>query len=239
MSQNVVFDNYYGIEGSGTRSYNRVYNNATYGIFFAGTTATGNVVYSNKTGIYVPSPGATLANNLVYANIEQGIVVRSSGLLINNTVYQTAGDAVNVGTQVSNLQLRNNILWVTATTPIIPGTPGYDIFVPANSQVGFQSDYNLLYTSDNGLVGNWQGAARSTLTAWQNATFTDQNSLSQNPLFVDVDGATMCSAMRAPRATAATTISTCRAIRQLPRRLAGAGGQRGHRFAAVAAWHAS
>ena len=42
------------------------------------------------------------------------------------------------------MSLRNNILWVEA---------GYDISVAADSQVGFQSDYNDLYTTGSGKIG--------------------------------------------------------------------------------------
>ena len=40
-------------------------------------------------------------------------------------------------------------------------------------------------TSGSGQVGYWQGVARSSLLSWQSADFTDLNSLSQDPLFVD------------------------------------------------------
>ncbi|HVT30147.1 MAG TPA: right-handed parallel beta-helix repeat-containing protein, partial [Lacipirellulaceae bacterium] len=177
---NIVSDNYSGIEGFGDRTYNRVYNNSTYGLNLSGGAATGNVVYGNKTGIFENSSN-TLSNNLVYGNSEQGIVLRNGGTLVNNTVYQTSkGDvdaaAVNLQPGASNLVLRNNILWATI---------GYDVLVPANSQNGFQSDYNLLYATGAGNVGLWQNLARTTLTDWQSATFADQNSLSQNPAFVN------------------------------------------------------
>ncbi len=103
---------------------------------------------------------------------------RGAPRITNNTVYQQVGDAVRVQSS-SNVTLRNNILWVQA---------GYDIYVPPDSQVGFTSDYNLLYTAGAGKVGSWQGVDRPTLGAWQSAGFTDQNSLAQNPLFVDFDG---------------------------------------------------
>ncbi len=97
----------------------------------------------------------------------------------NNTVYQTTGDAIDIGDATSNVDLRDNILWVFA---------GYDISVAGDSEQGFASDYNDLMTSDTGQVGSWQGVARPTLLAWQSADFTDEDSLSEDPLFVDPAG---------------------------------------------------
>ena len=76
--------------------------------------------------------------------------------------------------------MRNNILWAQT---------GYDLYVDPSSQVGFKSDYNVLYTTLAGRIGSWQGADRLTLAAWRSATFTDQNSLSVDALLVDPDGA--------------------------------------------------
>ena len=67
-------------------------------------------------------------------------------------------------------------------------TGGYGVSVASDSQAGLQSDYNLLYVTGTGQVGRWQNVPRDTLIAWQNAAFTDQNSLSQDPLFVDPAG---------------------------------------------------
>jgi len=99
---------------------------------------------------------------------------------VNNTVYQLVGDALRVEGSSRDLQVRNNVLWVKA---------GYDINVAADSQPGFQSDYNDLYATGAGRIGYWQLAARSNLSAWQNAVANDLNSLSGDPLFVAAAGA--------------------------------------------------
>ena len=52
-----------------------------------------------------------------------------------------------------------------------------------------ERDYNLLYVTGAGQTALWQGVARPTLLAWQNAAFTDANSIAQAPQFVDIDGA--------------------------------------------------
>ena len=102
--------------------------------------------------------------------------------MTNNTVYQPVGDAVLVQGGSQNVTLRNNILWVQAVA-------GYDLNVTADSQVGFNSDYNDLFTSGSGQVAFWQGVPRSALFAWQVTAFDDQNSLSGDPLFVNPLGA--------------------------------------------------
>ena len=58
-----------------------------------------------------------------------------------------------------------------------------------DSQTGFQSDYNDFYVTGAGRVALWQNVQRPTLAAWRTTAFTDANSLSVDPSFVDFDGA--------------------------------------------------
>ena len=118
----------------------------------------------------------------MYANTNFGIQVSFGGgvKIVNNTVYEPVGDAVRVENGCVDVELRNNILWVE---------DGYDISMDSDSQNSFSSDHNLLYTTGSGQVGFWQGLARSTLSEWQSTTLIDQNSISQDPLFIDPDGA--------------------------------------------------
>src|SRR5205085_737058 len=130
----------------------------------------------------ITTANGSLRNNLVYANGTQGVLVTGSGAqVVNNTVYQTAGDAVHLADNLNGVQLRNNVLWAAGA--------GFAVNVPTSSQVGFASDYNLLYATGAGQVGNWQGAARPTLPAWQAATSGDDNSLALDPKFVNAAGA--------------------------------------------------
>ena len=87
--------------------------------------------------------------------------------IVNNTIYEPQGDGIDLE-QNSEVQLRNNIIWIQS---------GFDISVASDSQVGFASDYNILYTSGSGQVGLWQQIARPTLATWRNADFTDADSL--------------------------------------------------------------
>jgi parallel beta-helix repeat protein len=185
--QNVVHGNSTGIQVYyGVAENNRVYDNSVEGIYLAYSQASaiGNVVYSNAIGIHAAgsSSQTRIENNLIYDNDDQGILLVgvTNPLIVNNTVYQETGDAVIIQSNSSGVILRNNILW---------NDSGYDIYVDPSSQLGFVSDYNDLYATGTGQVAYWQGIARPTLQTWQNTAFTDQNSLSQEPLFVDADGA--------------------------------------------------
>jgi len=181
VTSNIVFDNFNGIDGPITSpvSNNRIYHNSNFGINVFNGNLTGNVIYSNSIGIN--GAGGTIRNNLVYGNSTFAIVVTQSNMqLINNTILQTTGDGIKINDNLNNTQLRNNIVWSTS---------GFDINVPVTSQTGFVSDYNLLFASGTGKVGNWQGIARTTLANWQTATGQDVNSISQDPLLVDFDGA--------------------------------------------------
>ncbi len=196
VRNNVVFGNYDGIAGGALAIGNNIYENLNVGLFSYTQGARENVVHGNCTAVPVNGQqitcygmqvaGGTLQNNLVYDNQHDpnnrpgGIRVvysQNAPQLINNTVYEPLGNAVtvdNAGTTWS-LQLRNNILSTGG---------GYALYVPSGSQIGFQSDYNLLQATGSGRIGYWQGADQPTLSAWQTASLQDQNSLSQDPRFV-------------------------------------------------------
>ena len=89
------------------------------------------------------------------------------------------GDAVRIEGNSQYVQLRNNILWVEE---------GYDISVANDSQVGFQSDYNLLYTTGSGKLGLWEGQDFTTQVDWFYELGFDGHSQTTDPLFVGRDG---------------------------------------------------
>ena len=190
-ADNDIFNNNSGILTFDTDSPihgNRVYGNKVVGISSTlNSPVYDNVVYSNgigifSTGVYNGGP-ETITNNLVYANTTQGILVQNAAAgaqVVNNTVYEPSGDGIRIEDTSKNVVLRNNTVWVQT---------GYDISVASDSQVGFASDYNDLYTSAAGQVGLWQQIPRADLQAWRTADFTDQSSLALNPQFVNVTGA--------------------------------------------------
>src|SRR5206468_3016734 len=78
---------------------------------------------------------------------------------------------------------------------------GYDLDIAADSQTGFDSDYNLFYlgappVDGNAHLGFWNGAdvnlfatAGQELQNWQAATSGDAHSLYADPRFVAYQGA--------------------------------------------------
>ena len=188
-THNVAFSNGVGIySNSGQITENRIYHNTSSGILLDGSpVVSGNIVYSNPYGIQgqFASVG-TLIGNILYANSIAGVTVVTAGYyggtttLANNTIYQPIGDGVQVTAGSTNVHLRNNIVWTNS---------GYGLNVANDSQVGFLSDFNDLYVEGTGNIALWQNIARPSLAVWRNTAFTDTNSISTNPLFVDADGA--------------------------------------------------
>ncbi|HYV35524.1 MAG TPA: right-handed parallel beta-helix repeat-containing protein, partial [Gemmataceae bacterium] len=189
VAGNVIFGNANGIIiGSNNNSSvhgNRVYNNANDGIYAdQNSPVFNNVVYSNNVGIHLNYFYiGTVSNNLVYANATSAILVQASGgtgmAIVNNTIYQAQGNGLRLENHSNNVQLRNNILYIGG---------GTGISVSLDSQTGFASDFNDLFTTGTGQVGLWQGQARATLAAWRNADFTDQHSVGLDPRFVNPAG---------------------------------------------------
>ena len=196
-TENVVYASSIGIVADDPNQItdNRVYDNASIGIDSindvgaGGTVAiTGNVVYSNATGIVdqrnYGNTAMQIGNNLVYANTTAAITIdgQNSVSVTNNTIDQPAGDGINVFSGNSGSQLRDNILVIGAGTGINVG--------PA-SQNGFFSDYNMfdLTNPGAGAVGEWQNVLQVSLAAWQSTTLTDADSFTGNPLFVNPTGA--------------------------------------------------
>lgn len=145
-----------------------------------------NVVYSNGGhGIIVDSwNGAnTVINNLFYDNDRRNeghwnmVVARSGDIIQNNTLY--GGHGLYLEGPWGDV-IRNNIIWAK-------GSGRYAVYFNNNSAKPI-SDFNNFFTSDGALLGYW-GGARADFAAWKSATGLDTNSISSNPLFVDVNGA--------------------------------------------------
>ncbi len=183
IARNAIYDNWTGISTSGSSPIreNRVYGNVGTGINANNNPLTSNVIYNNSVGIVATASQALFSHNLIYANTTTGVKISQGGPdLVNNTIYQSAGNAVRMEGGAANVILRNNIVWATG---------GTGVSISNDSQTGFVSDYNLLYATGTGIVGSWLGANQGTLQQWQNATSRDVNSLANDPLFVDIDGA--------------------------------------------------
>ncbi|MBW8891722.1 MAG: tandem-95 repeat protein, partial [Burkholderiales bacterium] len=185
---NLVHHNGTGIDGQygSTIRANYIYANTT-GVQIYDGNLEGNRIYSNSVGV-IDTGYSRLFNNVIYANTNQGVRIQgghdtnAGDGLYNNTILQTVGEGIRLTSNASNVLLVNNILRVDA---------GYGINVDANSQAGFQSNYNLLFRGPaaNAYIGLWNGATQATLAAWQAASGKDANSQTGNPLLLDIDGA--------------------------------------------------
>ncbi len=190
---NTVYGNGTGItsDDGGLVSDNLVYGNAGTGIaagdYYGGglTTIQGNQVHTNQVGVDL-TPGfyGTVANNVLEGNTTAGILDEagtSYGVqaLVNNTIDAETGNAVQVDGSTIDARLQNNILWAQS---------GYDISVAADSQVGFESDYNDLYTTATGSLGLWQGETFTSLVEWYYELGLDQHSIAVDPQFVNPSG---------------------------------------------------
>ncbi len=176
----------------------KIYDNNT-GIFIAGT---GNNDYltverclfaTDSMGILINQAGSnnmTIENCLFYGNYEDDLQLYASSAntnitLKNNTSYNDASvnwanfTLSSNGATVSNITLKNNIIWQFDAS-----ANSYCIYVDANAQSGFVSDYNDLYTTNGASVGYWGGTDCATLNDWATATGQDANSISTDPLFV-------------------------------------------------------
>jgi hypothetical protein len=189
IEDNRLYSNDVGLEFfgyGGTASGNEIYANrvGVSGNYFYGTFQA-NRVYSNDVGLELGHSSGEIANNLFYAHANQAVVLRGSSSsamtrFVNNTVYQPVGDALRLEQNAQNVLVSNNILWVDA---------GYALNIAADSQVGFQSDYNLLHVTGMGQLARWSDVDVPDYETWRLELGFDVHSRTGDPLFVDLDGA--------------------------------------------------
>ncbi len=189
VDHNEIFANANGIYNATWAHDNRVYANTGVGIQ-DGILIERNAIYSNSIGVQMTyyagyyTGGPTIRNNLIYANSNAGVILSAyyygtTTSLTNNTIYQPVGDAVRLaGTRYNTL--RNNILQVGS---------GYALSVAADSQVGFDSDYNDFWTTGTGTLVRWQNRDFNSLADWYYEVGQDRHSQVANPGFLDPDGA--------------------------------------------------
>jgi hypothetical protein len=188
IEDNRLYANDIGVQFSiadATTRGNEIYANrvGVGGQIFRGTFQA-NRVYSNDVGLDLGYSSGEIANNLFYAHANQAVVLRSydsnaTTRFVNNTVYQPVGDALRLEQNARNVLVSNNILWVDA---------GYALDIAADSQVGFQSDYNLLHVTGTGQLARWSDVDVPDYETWRLELGFDVHSRTGDPLFVDLDG---------------------------------------------------
>ncbi len=168
----------------GTLSGNHAYANGTAGIIlYSGTVGERNVSWSNGgNGIQAlgGGGGAVMRNNLAYSNNSANIYVQESATVENNTLY--GGNGIYIS-DPDTVTLRNNIVWSEG----IGKAAVHVQTIPGSSDI-FTADFNNLYVTGGAVVGFWRGT-RHDLGDWKYATRQAVQSISKNPLFVDIDGA--------------------------------------------------
>ena len=204
IARNVVYDNWTGINTSGTSPVreNRVYGNVGTGINANNNPISSNVIYNNPVGIVATSSQALISNNLIYANTTTGIRIPGGGPdLVNNTIYQSAGTALRLEGSSANVVLRNNIVWATGGTAVS---------ISNDSQTGFASDYNLLYATGTGIVGNWLVRIRRHCSSGRSPRAGTRTAWPMIRCLWTSMEPTMCSATWLAARTAVTTIFICK-----------------------------
>ena len=172
-SDNVVHGNTHGIvvggyQSSATARENLVYDNSDTGILaYYGSAVAGNTSYHNATGISGFSYGSSniifrgqIVNNVTYGNTDQGVLLDHAAAgtwVANNTIVQAVGDGIRVTDASEHVQLWNNIIQVDT---------GFAMSIASNSQSGWQSDYNLIYTPGAGQLSNWGGLTFDSRSDW-------------------------------------------------------------------------
>jgi Ca2+-binding RTX toxin-like protein len=151
QNQRVTVNNR-GVIGSGTLggtdlAQGNVIERNTIGVDRFDGTIRFNRIASNQAGI-VAGAGGVIVDNHIYRNTVAGIRVEgvSDVVIERNTLYTPVGDLIRLVAGASDVVVRHNTLWTE---------DGYNLFVANDSQTGFFSDFNNLYTTGDGKVGFW------------------------------------------------------------------------------------
>lgn len=185
ISGNLVHNNEIGLAGSGSfgggswgpGEPNDVYDNVVGIHAYDAASVVFNRIHGNATGIQADSE-ASVHHNVIFRNGLGVLVDGADAVAIsNNTIYTMLGDGVRVENGSSNTALRNNIIWTE---------DGYDLYVANDSQAGFDSDYNNLFTTGAGKIAFWQKDFID-LFDWQVEANLDRHSIGYTPLDPSLD----------------------------------------------------
>jgi len=145
-----------------------------------------NRIYENGTGIQVESD-TWIHHNLIYRNSGDGVLVEGARNvdIVNNTIYAPGGDGVRVRDFSEQVLIRDNIIYTQS---------GHGLYIEADSQFGYASDYNNLYATGGGRVA-FQGKSFDDVYDWQVEAEMDLHSIGRtdphpardDPRFVSLD----------------------------------------------------
>ena len=191
---NDIHDNELGIRSSRVigptaweaNQHNLIRSNTTGVEALAGAEVRYNRVSLNDVGIEVLG-SSLIHHNIVYRNTSSGILLDGADNveIVNNTLYVTSGDGFHLKGFVKEILIHNNIVMAAG---------GFGLYVEAESQFGYTSDYNNYFATSGGVA--FQGKGFGDLYDWQVEAESDLHSLGStvldptldDPLFVDLAG---------------------------------------------------
>jgi hypothetical protein len=139
------------------------------------------------------SPACEVSNNTLYRNWAKINNFASLDPVICGQVY--------VSYSSTNGIVKNNICESYHTE-------AYSMFVSDSSQAGLISDYNDLYSHNQGSAGVWGTHIYRTLLSWKTNSGRDTNSLGVDPVFYDVSATNFHLAYNSPLIDAGQNLST-------------------------------
>ncbi len=208
---------------------NEIYNNQSHGIQLWASTGThpeianptgniisGNLIYNNGDGY--PSEWTNgiaaggnnggdsnlICNNIIYGNNSYGIELSSNfgkdNKVYNNTIYGNKLGGLSTWSSVGpGTVIKNNIVFSNGSTNL-NGT-----IVPENNYLStFIIDYNCW---DPAKAFSWDNNGYYSLSAWQNGSGKDQNSIASDPLLVNTTNQDFHLQSGSPCIDAGTTLS--------------------------------
>lgn len=189
----------YGIYFTGLSTSAKISKNSIHNIFDSQPTTT-NDLY----GIYLTGVDATVgaenvvSNNQVYSITCNGIIYGMYNASSDNAWYfhntislDHAGSTSTFATRgfyqltaATGIQLKNNLITISRG-----GSGTRHAIYMGTTTTTFTSDYNDFYVEAgaNNFVG-YNGSNQTTLANWQAATGKDANSVSLNPVYIDLAG---------------------------------------------------
>jgi parallel beta-helix repeat protein len=193
---NDIHDNTVGVNLTGRMQKQHIYSNQTgvmgSGILGPDTLDNANLIESNAvgadfTGVIQDNRFAKnvvgvlghddliVVHNLIYRGTTAGIETNGANDLrvVQNTFYNTAGNAVQVDGGSQRTELLNNIFQADG---------GYDLYVNDDSQTGFFSDFNDLYSTGPGKIVHWFKDYTDILALQQELDRIDLHSIGTSPV---------------------------------------------------------
>ena len=137
-----------------------------------------NRIFANDVGVQVVGT-SNVHHNLIYRNTGSGLLLSGASdvEIVNNTVYVPSGSGIRLEGPIADVLIRNNIVSTAA---------GFGLYVEAESQFGYSSDYNNLHATGGGGVA-FQGKGFTDLYDWQVEAESDLHSLGTTVLAPTLD----------------------------------------------------